>query len=133
MANSLKDKFVCEEEKIRLDQFLNKAKPEFTRSYFKNLIQEGLISVNGKLQKKSGFVLKSGDQVEVEYPKLKEVNKSEIENLDVELVFEHPDFLIINKGPGVLVHPAFAKSYGGQVAPAAQSDKVTLVDWLLKK
>src|SRR3990167_830946 len=122
MANSLKDKFVCEEEKIRLDQFLNKAKPEFTRSYFKNLIQEGLISVNGKLQKKSGFVLKSGDQVEVEYPKLKEVNKSEIENLDVELVFEHPDFLIINKGPGVLVH-----------APTSANDKVTLVDWLLKK
>jgi 23S rRNA pseudouridine1911/1915/1917 synthase len=122
MADVLKEKFTCEDEKIRLDQFLANVKPEFTRSYFKNLIQDGLVFVNEKIRKKPGLILQLGDVVEVEYPQLKIVDKKDVSSLDIEIIFEHPEFLIINKGPGVLVH-----------APTVESDKATLVDWLLTK
>lgn len=120
--HQIKENFICNQDKIRLDQFLANIKPEFTRSYFKNLIQEGLISVNNVIQKKSGFLLFQNDKVEVQYPQLKEVTDKDIKNLDVELVFEHSDFLIINKGANVLVH-----------APSSNSQEPTLVDWLLNK
>ena len=42
--------------------------------------------------------------------------------MGVELIFEHPDFLIVYKPAGLLVH-----------ATDTAKDEVTLVDWLLKK
>lgn len=120
--HEIKENFICNQDKVRLDQFLADVKTEFTRSYFKNLIQEGLVSVNGVIQTKSGFLLFENDKIEVQYPQLKEIKNKDIKNLDVELIFEHPDFLIINKGANVLVH-----------APTSNSNEPTLVDWLLEK
>ncbi len=43
--------FKAEEKGIRLDQFLAKAYPEFSRSYYQKLIKDGLVYVDEKQTK----------------------------------------------------------------------------------
>lgn len=105
----------------RLDTLVSEEIPSFSRSFFKKLITEGYISVNGSKISKSGHSLRLGDQVLVAFPAppkpvdIKEVDK----NIKVDVVFEHSDFLIISKPAGLIVH-----------SPHSEYTDVTLVDWL---
>lgn len=104
----------------RLDIFLAEQLAGYSRSYFKNLIDSGLIKINQQKLNKSGYCLKLNDQILVEFPKLKPIEKSkDISNLQVKIIYEHADFLIINKPAGLVVH-----------APQNDYIGVTLVDWL---
>ncbi|OGB84719.1 hypothetical protein A3F66_06945 [candidate division TM6 bacterium RIFCSPHIGHO2_12_FULL_32_22] len=119
--NSQKENFICSENKIRLDKYLNKIKPEYSRSFFYNLIHKGYVSVNLKVQNKAGYLLELGDEIEIRYPKIEEISKKNIDNFDIKIIFDSADFMIINKGPGVLVH-----------SPGLESGEPTLVDWILE-
>jgi len=105
----------------RLDIFLTTQLTSYSRSYFKNLIDQHLITVNGQKLAKSGYCLKLNDQVLVQFSELIPADKSKnVSNLNVEIVYEHADFLIINKPAGLVVH-----------APNAGYTGVSLVDWLV--
>lgn len=105
----------------RLDTFLALKLPRYTRSFFKQLIDDGQVQVNGKVQKKAGFVVKEGDEIVVLIPDFLATKQAkDVSSLAVRVVYEHPDFLIIEKGAGVLVH-----------APNDKCDQLTLVDWLI--
>lgn len=110
-----------EQAGARLDIFLAEQLANYSRSYFKNLIDIGLIAVNKQTITKSGYNLKLNDQILVQFPELAPVNQSkDISNLDVKIVYEHVDFLIINKPAGLVVH-----------APKSGYAGVSLVDWLV--
>lgn len=88
----------------RLDRVLADRFPDFTRSYFQKLIQDGAVSVNGKPAKASAR-LEPGNSVTVSFP--------EPENLDVkpeaiplDILYEDDDLIIVNKTKGMVVHPA---------------------------
>ncbi len=125
MANNLEDILITinsDQSGQRIDLFLAQYLPEYSRSYFKNLIEQGAISINGQAVTKSGYLLKLADQLVIKFPVLEHVQINEqVSALKVEVVFEHPDFLIINKPAGLVVH-----------APQHNYTGVTLVDWLLK-
>ena len=112
-----------EHEETRLDVYVTEQFPGYTRSFFKILVDEGKIAVNDNPAKKSGLKLKTSDTVVVSFPekrKPKEYNQEELDALGVELIFEHNDFLIINKPAGLLVHP-----------PSEKSEVLSLVDWIV--
>lgn len=125
MESALKKGFVVDslENKSRLDILLAKKFPEFSRSFFKNLIIQSHVTVNNTIELKAGRVLVENDYVEFCLPDfLNSKNDKDISGLNVELVYEHPEFLIINKGAGVLVH-----------ATNDKNQQITLVDWLIQK
>lgn len=75
-----------------------------SRSQVRNLILEGLITVNGK-PVKAGYRLKMGDVVDVSVP---EARPSTLvaEQIPLEILYEDAALLVINKPAGLVVHPA---------------------------
>ena len=113
-----------DENKERLDVFLNKKIEGITRSYLKNLIQDGSILVNGEI-KKSGYSLKENDKIVVNIPDDK---TSDIvpEDIKLDIIYEDDDVIIINKNKGMVVHPANGNYTGTMVNSLMYSHKDNL-------
>jgi 23S rRNA pseudouridine1911/1915/1917 synthase len=86
----------------RIDQFLFTTFPEFSRSYFQQLIEQDAITVNQKLVK-SSYKLKSGDHVHVAFRATHTFDLVP-EDAAFDIIDEQDDFLIVNKPAGLLVH-----------------------------
>lgn len=104
------DRFVVAEIDAgqRLDVFAAE-KSGLTRSYIKQLLTGGKLTLNGET-KKAGYVLKTGDTVEIDAP----VIESEIipEDIPIDIIYEDDDLAVINKAQGITVHPAGGNKTG---------------------
>lgn len=106
----------------RLDMFLADQFAGYSRSYFQKMISSGQVKINGQ-EPKASYKLRLDDKVEVTFPDESKVEVKELkDDLGVEIIFEHQDFLIVYKPAGLLVH-----------ATDTAKDEVTLVDVLLNK
>lgn len=94
---------------MRLDVYLSQV-TDFSRSYIKRLNDEGYILVNGR-QVKAGESLAQGDRITIEAKDIEPIYASP-ENIPLDIVYEDDDLLVINKQPGLVVHPcATTKSH----------------------
>lgn len=94
-----------EEAGLRLDRVLAARYKEFrSRTYFQSLIDEGQVLLNGAPVKKR-IAPKAGDLIEIAFPLSKEITL-EAEPIPLDILYEDDDLLIINKPPGLVVHPA---------------------------
>lgn len=85
----------------RLDQRVVEIIPELSRGFASRLIEEGKVSVNGTAQLKSGYKLREGDEVTVDY----DVSQlKEIPEIDLPVLYEDEDCVVINKPVGILSH-----------------------------
>jgi 23S rRNA pseudouridine1911/1915/1917 synthase len=109
---------------MRLDQFIVRQFPSYTRSFFKKLIASDCITINNKKIEKSGVRLRTGDHIVITFPAhtLEGARKLNSENFQVPVIFEHEHFLIINKPVGLVTH-----------SPSAHSSLFTLVDWIVQR
>ncbi|MBE0067918.1 RluA family pseudouridine synthase [Thermoanaerobacterium thermosaccharolyticum] len=98
----------------RIDSFLA-SELDYTRSYLKKLILDGLVKVNGLLIKPN-YKLKEGDSVDVNIPEAEEIDLSP-ENIPLDIIYEDDDIIVINKPQGMVVHPA-PGNYGGTLVNA---------------
>lgn len=98
----MKNKYICEVKDVRLDVFLTE-NTSFSRSFIKTMNDEGLITINGKVEK-AGYKLRVGDIVEVEEKQVETIDVS-AENIPLNIVYEDDDLLVINKQVGLVVHP----------------------------
>ena len=114
---TVEEKLGCTEG--RLDKILHDYFPDHSRSYFHQLIIDGIVSLNGKTAKKPSTSVKRGDTISFYYPP-PPAYKATPRKIDFQVIDEQPDFLIINKPAGLLVHAA-----------STSSQEVTLVDGLL--
>ena len=92
----------------RLDAFLARSVPDLSRSAAQKLIEEGLVTRNGKPGKKNDK-LNVGDAVSYEIPAPKAVDITPKE-MPLDIVYEDDDLLVINKPKGLVVHPAAGHS-----------------------
>ena len=92
----------------RLDAFLARSVPDLSRSAAQKLIEEGLVTRNGKPGKKNDK-LNVGDAVSYEIPEPKAVDIAPKE-MPLDIVYEDDDLLVINKPKGMVVHPAAGHS-----------------------
>ena len=92
----------------RLDAFLARRVPDLSRSAAQKLIEEGLVTRNGKPGKKNDK-LNVGDAVSYEIPEPKPVDIAPKE-MPLDIVYEDDDLLVINKPKGLVVHPAAGHS-----------------------
>ncbi len=89
---------------LRLDKALSLIPEVRSRSRAEALIRDENVRLNGKLPKASQ-ILKANDQLEIHFPP---ATPSELQPLDLKLdiLFEDSDIIVINKPPGLVVHPA---------------------------
>lgn len=97
--------------KERLDKFLVRHMPDFSRSRLQDLIKNGQVQVNGKAVTKTGFELEAGNQVDVTLPPTQSVGLV-AESIPLTIVFENDDLVVIDKPAGMVVHPAAGHSQG---------------------
>jgi len=101
--------------KQRIDKYIANFIENASRTKVQKAINLGYVSVNGDLVK-SNYLVKPGDEIEIEleYPDKQEVVA---ENIPLNIVFEDDYLMIINKPPGMVVHPAY-KNYSGTLVNA---------------
>lgn len=85
----------------RLDQKVIELIPELSRGFAVRLIEDGKVTVNGTVQTKAGYKLRSGDEVQVDYDASQ---LAEIPDIDLPVLYEDDDCVVINKPVGVLSH-----------------------------
>jgi len=96
--------------KKRLDVFLTEVQADITRSYIKKLIEAERVTVNGA-PAKAHYKLKEGDHVTVEVPD-PEPLEVQPEAIPLNIVYEDASLIVIDKPPGMVVHPAPGHSGG---------------------
>lgn len=94
----------------RLDSFISRSVPELTRSAAARLIDNGCATVNGQKQKAS-LKLKGGDAVTVIVPPPTPA-EPQPQEIPLEVLYEDPDVIVINKGAGMVVHPGAGNEDG---------------------
>ncbi|MCK4325475.1 RluA family pseudouridine synthase [bacterium] len=105
-----RQEFIVEEDRVRLDKFLAKQAVALSRSQIQSLIKRGRVTVNGQVSKSSHRVV-AGDKVRVLIPE-REPLKVLPEDIPLHILYEDEELLIVNKPPGMVVHPA-AGHYSG--------------------
>jgi 23S rRNA pseudouridine1911/1915/1917 synthase len=88
----------------RLDVFITEKIDSVQRSRISELISKGCILVNDA-PKKSSYRIKPHDAVSGVIPQL-ETHHFNPEYIPLDIIFEDEDILVINKQPGLVVHPA---------------------------
>ncbi|MBW1740892.1 MAG: RluA family pseudouridine synthase [Deltaproteobacteria bacterium] len=88
----------------RLDTVVATRQPTLSRSFVSRLIHAGHITVNG-LTKKPGYLTKVGDVVRSEIPSLQPIT-CQPEPISLSILYEDGDVIVLNKPPGLVVHPA---------------------------
>ncbi|MFW5884912.1 MAG: RluA family pseudouridine synthase [Patescibacteria group bacterium] len=108
-----------QELKSRLDKFVTEyfqaRDAGRSRRFFQDKIKTGDILVNGK-QVKPDYQLKTGDEVTFG----DELREVEVEEVEVKpqkeklfnLIYEHPDFLVVEKPAGISTHPCPQERFG---------------------
>lgn len=97
----------------RLDAYLATHINGWSRARLQRLIEAGDVLVNSKLAKAS-YKVSANDEIEVELTPPPESNFTP-ENIPLTIVFEDDQIIVINKPPGLVVHPA-AGVYSGTLA-----------------
>jgi 23S rRNA pseudouridine1911/1915/1917 synthase len=87
----------------RLDRYLALALPQFSRSRLQNLIRSGDVRLQGKTVRARETV-RAGDVVRLIEPVVEEI-EDKAEEIPLEVLFEDDDLLVLNKAPGLVVHP----------------------------
>jgi len=101
----LKELFIVEsQEGERIDRYLAEVIPERSRAYIQKLIKMQNVLVNQEPVKAS-YRLLIGDRLEITMPETKEPD-IEAENLPLDILYEDPDIIIVNKPKQMVVHPA---------------------------
>lgn len=90
----------------RLDKALVDCVPEFSRSYLQQLLESGLVSLNGLVATKASHRVKAADQVDIELRPTPQSQAFKPEPMLLRVVFEDAHLMVINKPAGLVVHPA---------------------------
>ncbi len=102
-------KVIVDSAGSRLDSFLVD-RVDFSRSKIQSMIKSGSIVVNGSCVKPS-YCVCVGDCIDVS-DVFDEPSSVLAEKMDLDIVYEDDDVIVVNKGNGVVVHPAFGNSHG---------------------
>ena len=93
-----------EDDLIRIDKFICEAGFELTRSRIQSLISDGNITVNDKVIK-ANYKVRENDHIKILIPDAVPVDIP-AEDIPLDIVYEDDHILIVNKGKGMVVHPA---------------------------
>jgi 23S rRNA pseudouridine1911/1915/1917 synthase len=88
----------------RLDIFIAHYEPHISRSKIQTMIRDGHALVNGKIEK-PGYKAKLADTVTLDLPE-KKTHEVRPEPIPLHVIYEDLHIIVLNKPPGLVVHPA---------------------------
>ncbi len=88
----------------RLDAFLRLKFPSLSRGAIQRLIEEGHITVNAK-PTKATHSPRAGEVVRIKIPEAKPA-EAKPQDIPLKIIYEDKSLLVLNKPPGIVVHPA---------------------------
>jgi 23S rRNA pseudouridine1911/1915/1917 synthase len=89
----------------RLDKFLGGALPDYSRNRLKAWVEAGAVTVDGKVTKVR-HLLRGSESIKVFPQEMPEQFVFTPENIPLDVVYEDDTIIVINKPPGLVVHPA---------------------------
>ena len=89
----------------RLDLAILETHPDFSRSRVEGLVKAGFVTVNGAVASKAGMKVSETDEIVVEIPPPVPA-VPEPEDIPLAIVYEDDDLVVVDKPPGMVVHPA---------------------------
>ena len=101
----MKADFVVEAPGGRLDTYLTNRIADQSRSAIQAMIRNGQVRVNDNVAAKPAFELNVGDMVSMSQINAESV-LIEVETVELDVLHETADYMVVNKPPGVVVHPA---------------------------
>ena len=101
---------------LRIDKFLSDRLENSSRTRIQNAANAGNILVNNNAVKPN-YKIKPGDIVQVVLPTPPREIELIPENIPLNIVYEDDDVLVVNKQPGMVVHPAYG-NYSGTLVNA---------------
>jgi 23S rRNA pseudouridine1911/1915/1917 synthase len=101
-----KYKFIVEENKIRVDNYIKQKIPALTRTKIQNLIKSGYLKINEKIIYKPNKFIFFNDKIEFNEKLDSECNNVAPENIPLNIIYEDNFFAAINKPCGMITHPA---------------------------
>lgn len=99
-----------EEAALRLDRLVVRHVPELSRTRVQELIEEGLVLLNGRAAKDSHKV-RANDVIQV-VPRERPALLAEPEAIPLHVLFEDEDVIAINKPAGMSVHAGAGEAHG---------------------
>ena len=101
---------------LRLDKFLIIRTENTSRNRIQNAIDAGNVLVNDKLVKAS-YKVKPLDIISMVLPHPPRDTEVYPEDIPIDIIFEDDDVIMVNKAPGMVVHPGF-NNYTGTLVNA---------------
>ncbi len=90
----------------RVDKFISANAPDdFSRARVQALVRAGQVTINGLVPRGTSVKVSAGDVVRFAMPQPEDATP-EPQDILLDVVFEDDDLIIINKPPGMVVHPA---------------------------
>ena len=101
----------------RVDHYLSRLYPNYSRVLFQRAIDEQAVTVNG-LAVKASRRLRVNDRLSIRLPAEPD-NTLQPENIPIEVLFENESFAVINKAADMVTHPGKG-NFRGTLAAAVQ-------------
>ena len=103
---------------LRIDKFLSNRLLNASRNRIQNAAKAGFILVND-IKVKQNYKVKAGDTVTVVLPHPPRNKELIPQDIPIDIVFEDDHLLIVNKEPGMVVHPGYG-NYSGTLVNALE-------------
>ena len=104
-------------DNLRLDQYLAREHPEYSRSTWQKYIDGRYVSINGAVESSNKYVVSENDEVAFTLPE-----KQDFSAQTLPIIFEDDNVIVIDKPIGVLTH-----------AKGALNDELTVAEFVRSK
>ncbi|MFN6037806.1 MAG: RluA family pseudouridine synthase [Bacteroidota bacterium] len=104
------------QEMVRIDRFLTARIKNSSRTKIQYASDAGSILANGKAVK-SSYKIKPGDVLSIVLPHPPREIELIPQNIPINIIYEDDDIVVVNKDPGMVVHPAYG-NYSGTLVNA---------------
>ena len=89
---------------IRIDKFLQSELKKLSRTMIQKLIRDGYIKINNIKNFEVSKKIKSNNVIVIHFPEPKETHIKP-SKISINIIYEDQDIIVINKPPGLVVHP----------------------------
>ena len=94
----------------RLDKALTEALPQLSRMQWQRLIREGRVAVDGE-RARASYRIQGGERLSAIIPAVVEAEVT-AEAIPLDIRYEDADLIVVNKPPGMVVHPSLGHAGG---------------------
>ena len=95
---------------VRIDRYLTEQCPELSRSYIQKLLKDQKVKADHKTVK-ANYKVQPGQEIVVEIPDAEPLD-IQPEDIPLDILYEDPYLLVVNKPKGMVVHPAAGHTEG---------------------